>query len=84
MQKVLSSVDVRQLALALKAADPEITENFFGNMTKRVKEMVQEELELLGPVPLADVLKSQNDLMVGIRALVEKGEIRPVRGGSLV
>jgi flagellar motor switch protein FliG len=84
MQKVLSSVDVRQLALALKAADPEITENFFGNMTKRVKEMVQEELELLGPVPLADVLKSQNDLMVGIRALVEKGEIRPARGGSMV
>ena len=73
MQKVLSSVDVRQLALALKATDPEITENFFGNMTKRVKEMVQEELELLGPVPLADVLKAQNEMMVGIRVLVEKG-----------
>lgn len=84
MQKVLSSVDVRQLALALKAADPEITENFFANMTKRVKEMVQEELEILGPVPLADVLKAQNEMMVGIRALVEKGEIRPTRGGGLV
>jgi flagellar motor switch protein FliG len=84
MQKVLSSVDVRVLALALKATDPEITENFFGNMTKRVKEMVQEELELLGPVPLADVMKAQNEMMVGIRALVEKGEIRPMRGSGLV
>jgi flagellar motor switch protein FliG len=82
MQKVLSTIDVRQLALALKAADPEIVTNFFSNMTKRVKEMVQEELELLGPVPLADVLKAQNELMVGIRAMIEKGEIRPVRGGG--
>lgn len=82
MQKVLSSIDVRALALALKAADPEITENFFNNMTKRVKEMVQEELELLGPVPLADVMKAQNDIMVGIRAMIEKGEIRPMRGGG--
>lgn len=84
MQRVLASVEVRQLALALKAADPEIAENFFANMTKRVKETVQEELELLGPVPVADVLKAQNEMMLGIRALVEKGEIRPTRGGSLV
>ncbi|MFN0205561.1 MAG: flagellar motor switch protein FliG [Planctomycetota bacterium] len=82
MQRVLSTIDVRQLALALKAADPEITTNFFANMTKRVKEMVQEELELLGPVPLADVLKAQNELMIGIRAMIEKGEIRPMRGGG--
>lgn len=82
MQKVLSTIDVRALAMALKAADPEIAENFFSNMTKRVKEMVQEELELLGPVPLAEVVKAQNEIMVGIRALIEKGEIRPMRGGG--
>lgn len=82
MQKVLSTIDVRALALALKAADPEIAENFFTNMTKRVKEMVQEELELLGPVPLAEVMKAQNEIMVGIRVLIEKGEIRPMRGGG--
>ncbi|HKE00455.1 MAG TPA: FliG C-terminal domain-containing protein, partial [Planctomycetota bacterium] len=35
MQKVLSTVDARVLALALKAADAEIVENFFSNMTKR-------------------------------------------------
>jgi flagellar motor switch protein FliG len=84
MQKVLSSVDVRQLALALKAADPEIADNFFGNMTKRVKETVQEELELLGPIPIADVMKAQAEMMVMIRSLGEKGEIRPMRGGGLV
>ncbi|MBI3818428.1 MAG: flagellar motor switch protein FliG [Planctomycetes bacterium] len=82
MQKVLSTIDVRALAMALKAADPEIAENFFGNMTKRVKEMVQEELELLGPVPLTEVMKAQTEIMVGIRALIEKGEIRPTRGGG--
>ncbi len=82
MQKVLATVDARQLALALKAADPEVSENVFANMAKRVKEMVMEELELLGPTPLADVVAAQNEIMVGVRALVEKGEIKPMRGGA--
>jgi flagellar motor switch protein FliG len=82
MQKVLSSIDARVLALALKAADPEIVENFFANMTKRVKETVAEERELLGGVPLSDVLKAQDEIVTAVRGLVEKGEIKPSRGGA--
>lgn len=82
MQKVLSSVDARALALSLKAADPAVVENVFANMTKRVKEMVAEERELLGAVPLSDVMKAQDEIMLSVRGLIEKGELRPMRGGA--
>jgi len=82
MQRVLATVDARQLALALKAADPEVVENFYSNMTKRTREAVEEELQLMGPVPLTDVLNAQNEMMIGIRAMVEKGEIKPMRGSA--
>jgi len=82
MQKVLSSIDARALAMALKAADPAVVENVFANMTKRVKEMVAEERELLGAVPLSDVVKAQDEIMISVRGLIEKGELRPMRGGA--
>jgi len=52
LQRVLKEVDSNDLAMALKAASPEIKEKIFKNMSKRAAEAIQEEIEYMGPVRL--------------------------------
>jgi len=44
--------------------------------------MVREERELIGAVPLSEVLAGREEVMRGVRALIESGEFRPTRGGD--
>ena len=55
IQNLLKHVDTTRLALALKTAKPEIREKFFRNMSQRARERIAEELDLMGPVRVADV-----------------------------
>jgi len=75
MQKVLSTVETGKLALALKGGPVEVEENVLANLSQRVRDMVAEERELLGPRPKAEVDMARADLMKGIRSLVESGEL---------
>ncbi len=75
MQKVLSTVETGKLALALKGGPIEVEENILVNLSQRVRDMVAEERELLGPRPRAEVDAARADLMKGIRSLVESGEL---------
>lgn len=75
MQKVLSTVETGKLALALKGGPAEVEENVLANLSARVRDMVAEERELLGPRPRAEVDAARADLMKGIRSLVEGGEL---------
>lgn len=76
MQKVLASVDSRQLALALKATLPSVEAAVFANLSKRAADMVKEERDSLGPTPLSDVLAAQNEILVLIRDLLDKGDVK--------
>jgi len=82
MQKILGGVDTRVLALAIKACDPKTEKNVFDNLSKRAREMVEEERESLGPVPLAEVLESQKEILGVVRQMIETGEIKVNRGGA--
>ncbi len=75
MQKILANIDSRELALALKAAIPPVEQAILGNLSKRAADMVVEERESLGPTPLSEVLEAQNQILVAIRDLMDKGEI---------
>lgn len=75
MQKVLSTVETGKLALALKGGPAEVEENVLANLSARVRDMVNEERELLGARPRAEVDAARADLMKGIRSLVEGGEL---------
>ncbi|MBN2853863.1 MAG: flagellar motor switch protein FliG [Clostridia bacterium] len=75
IQRFLSDVDTKDLSVALKAATQEVKEVILNNLSKRAKQMVTEEMELLGPVRLSEVEKAQQALVSIIRALDEKGEI---------
>jgi len=75
LQRLLREIDVKQLALALKAASPELRTRIMGVMSQRAVAGLREEIEFLGPVKMRDVEASQSDIVSKVRALEETGEI---------
>ena len=82
IQKVLREVDTKDLALAMRGANPEVNNRIFKNMSKRASEMLKEEIEYMGPVRLRDVEQAQQKIVNVIRRLEESGEIVISRGGE--
>jgi flagellar motor switch protein FliG len=76
MQKILAAVDSRQLAVSLKAAIPAVEQGILGNLSKRAADMVREERDSLGPMPLSDVLTAQQEILKMIRDMMDKGDIK--------
>ena len=82
IQLVLKEVDIKELAVALKASSDELKEKIFRNVSDRVSEMIQEEMEYAGPTRLSVVEESQQRIVEVIRRLEEEQQIVIVRGGS--
>lgn len=82
MQKILGTVETRTLAVALKACNPAVEENVTSNLSSRVKDMVIEERELAGALPMSEVLQAREEIMRGVRALIDAGEFKPQKGGD--
>ena len=75
MQKILSGINVQVLALSLKAAKKEVDEYIMSNVSKRVKKLIDDEKELMGPKTLEEVTGAQKEIVTTVRALIESGEI---------
>lgn len=75
LQRLMREVEVKQLALALKAASPELKVRIMGTMSQRAVQGLKEEMEFLGPVKMRDVEAAQTDVVSKVRALEETGEI---------
>ncbi|MCO4099403.1 flagellar motor switch protein FliG [Gemmatimonas sp.] len=75
LSRLLREVDVKQLALALKAASPDLKAKIMGTMSQRAVTGLKEEMEFLGPVKMRDVEAAQTDIVSKVRALEETGEI---------
>jgi flagellar motor switch protein FliG len=82
MQKVLTSVDTRTLSIALKGSSTSVEENILSNLSSRVREMVAEERELAGPMPMSEVQVLRDEVMKAVRGLMESGEIKTTRAGE--
>ena len=82
MQKILASVDTKTLAIALKACSEAVQANILSNLSSRVREMVADERELAGPMPMAEVRLARDEIMKAVRALMESGDFRPARTGE--
>jgi flagellar motor switch protein FliG len=76
MQKILANIDSRQLAVSLKAAIMPVEQAILGNLSKRAADMVREERDSLGPMPLSEVMTAQHEILTQIRELMDKGEIQ--------
>ena len=74
-QKLLRKVETAELAIALKAASEEVKEKVFRNMSERAGEMLNEEMEDMGPVRMKEVLDSQQNITNIIQEMEARGEI---------
>ncbi|MDD4570057.1 MAG: flagellar motor switch protein FliG [Tepidanaerobacteraceae bacterium] len=82
VQRTLREVDNQDLTMALKGASEEVRKRIFENMSKRQAEMINEDMEYMGPVRLRDVEESQQKIVNIIRKLEDAGEIIISRGGG--
>ena len=82
IQRVLREVENSDLALALKGAGEQVQEAIFNNMSKRLVEMIKEDMEFMGPVRMKDVEEAQQKIVNIIRKLEDDGEIIISRGGG--
>ncbi|CAH0346192.1 flagellar motor switch protein FliG [Bacillus sp. CECT 9360] len=82
IQRVIRDSENDDLRLALKVASDEVKEIVFKNMSKRMVDTFEEEMEYMGPVRLRDVEEAQSRIVAVIRRLEEAGEIVIARGGG--
>src|SRR5699024_925737 len=82
IQRIIREVDNSQWAVALKGASDDVKEAIFANMSKRLVEMIKEDIEFMGPIRLRDIEEAQQNIVNIIRKLEEEGEIITPRGGD--
>ncbi|MCR4585185.1 MAG: flagellar motor switch protein FliG [Lachnospiraceae bacterium] len=82
IQRVLRDVDNSELGLALKGSNEEVQNVIFNNLSKRLAEMIKEDMEFMGPVRMKDVEEAQQKIVNIIRKLEDAGEIVISRGGG--
>ncbi|MCQ2522275.1 MAG: flagellar motor switch protein FliG [Lachnospiraceae bacterium] len=82
IQRVLRDVDNSDLGLALKGANEEVQNAIFKNLSKRLAEMIKEDMEFMGPVRMKDVEEAQQKIVNIIRKLEDSGEVVISRGGG--
>ena len=75
LQKVLRSVETRELAIALKAASEEVKQKIFKNMSERAAQMLNEEVDEMGPVRIKEVEDAQQAVTRIIQDMEAKGEL---------
>ena len=69
IQRVLRDVDNADLGVALKAANEEVQNVIFKNLSKRLAAMIKEDMEFMGPVRMKDVEEAQQKVVSVIRKL---------------
>ncbi len=75
IQSVLKEVDNDELALALKTASQELKDKIFKNMSERASQLIQEDMQYMGPVRVSDVEAAQQKIVDVVRRLEDSGEI---------
>lgn len=77
---ILQNVDNQLLATALRTASEEMKQKVFGNLSERASEMLQEDMEVMGPVKLSDVEAAQQGVIKTTKKLEAEGRIALSKG----
>jgi len=75
IQTLLTKMDKKELAMALKGANEAVKETFFNNMSGRTAKLLRDDMEVMGPVRLKDVDEAQGRMVSTAKDLAAKGEI---------
>ena len=63
MQRLLQEVGQEKLVIALKGASEDMRDKITSNMSSRARDMLLEDLELMGPVKLSEVEDVQKEIL---------------------
>ncbi|MBC1684638.1 flagellar motor switch protein FliG [Listeria welshimeri] len=81
LQQVLAEIqDNNKVARALKNEKEELKEKILSCVSKNRRDMITEELEVLGPIRLSDVEQAQQDIANVVKNLEKDGKIVIQRG----
>jgi flagellar motor switch protein FliG len=75
IREIVSGVDKKQLALALRGTNEELRAAIFKSMSARAVEMLKEDMEVLGPVRSRDVAQAQQEILNLARRLEAEGKV---------
>jgi flagellar motor switch protein FliG len=75
IQALLREVGSDTLSVALRGAEPEVSEKILKNMSKRAAEILKDDMEARGPVKLTEVEAAQKEIIVIAQRLAEEGTI---------
>lgn len=82
IQTLLKEIDNQTLLLALKTASETVKSKIFGNLSARAVQMLQEDMEVMGPTKLSDVEKSQSAITQTALRLEAEGKIVIAKAGA--
>jgi len=80
MREILKKIESQQLVLAMKTASEEMKQKILDNLSSRAAEMLLEDLEVMGPVRLAEVEDAQQNIVRAAKELEAEGII--ILGGK--
>jgi flagellar motor switch protein FliG len=75
VRDLVAGVDRRQLALAMKGTNEELRTHIYKAMSSRAAEMLQEEIEVMGPVRSREVMQAQQSVLAIARRMEAAGQI---------
>lgn len=75
VQKILKEVNLKDVAIALKGVDNEISNIILRNQSSRAAEALREEISLLGAIKTSQVEEAKRNIVKVIRRLEQEGII---------
>jgi flagellar motor switch protein FliG len=75
LQTLMRAIDGEVLVVALKGTDERLRGRMLAGMTARARQVVESEMESLGPVRMSDVQDAQKQILSKARELAEAGTI---------
>lgn len=75
IREIVSGVDKKQLAMALRGATEDLRAAIFKSMSARAVEMLKEDMEVLGPVRSREVAQAQQEILNLARRLEAEGKV---------
>ena len=82
VQRFIRDCDMRDIVLALKGANKDVMNKLYSNMSTRMRQNIEEDLEITTNVRIRDVEEAQQRIVGVIRDLEERNEIIILKGGK--
>jgi len=73
VKELLAKVDRKLLTVALKGTSDQLKQHLMQGMSQRGREMLEEDMDALGPIKIKDVEAAQQGIIAVVRQLEAEG-----------